>query len=144
MKTDAEIIARIQEVEKSGRDWLGTEQSDLIVRLSFEAAKPFLNDNAKADDWTVQPRDHDSVLAEAKEYMSFAWGKANNCRGISAGRSLSHYSAWMWLIGEDFGDLTDYEHYGKPQLRAICDRFGWDASQWDDGIRVNSEDELPA
>ena len=144
MRTDDEVIARVHEVAKSGRDWLGTEQSDLIVRLPFDAAKPFLNEKATSEDWTVQPRDRESVLAEAKEYMSFAWDKANNCRGISAGRSMSHYSAWMWLIGEDFGDLTDYEHYGKPQLKAICDRFGWDSSQWDDGIRVNSEDELPA
>lgn len=141
MRTDEQIVARIKEIEAAGLDWLGTERTDLLIRLPFSAAKPFLNDEAKEDEWTQQPRDRDSVLEEAFDYMPFAWDKARNCRGISAGRSLNHFSAWMWLIGEDFGDLNTYQHYGKDHLKAICDRFGWDSSQWDDGVRINSEDE---
>jgi hypothetical protein len=133
MRTDEEILQRIKDVEAN--DWLGTERSDLIDCLPFSAAKPFLKDEATADDWKQEARDRESVLARMLDYMPFAWDKANNERGISAGRSMSHYSAWAWLIGEDFGDLGDYEYYGKPQLVTICERFGWDASQWDDGIR---------
>lgn len=139
MRSDTEILGRIQAIQDGGLDWLGTETTDLIIRLPFASAKPFLKDDAVEADWKVEPRDRESVLREALEYMPFAWDKANNCRGISAGRSLNHYSAWMWLIGEDFGDLNEYEHYGKPQLQSICERFGWDSSEWDDGRRVNSE-----
>lgn len=139
-RTDEEIVARIAKLESSGTDWLGTERSDLIMRLPFNTAKPFLKDDAKEEEWEQLPRDRNSVLKEALEYMPFAWDKANGCRGLSAGRSLNHYSAWAWLVKEDFGDLSDYEFYGKPQLVEICNRFGWDSSKWDDGIRSNTGD----
>lgn len=135
MRTDEEILARIEAVKDN--DWLGIERSDLLVRLPFATAKPFLADDADEATWEVQPRDRESVLAEMLDYMPFAWGKANDQRGISAGRSMSHYSAWTWLIGEDFGNLGNYQDYGKGNLTAICERFGWDAKQWDDGVRSN-------
>lgn len=139
MRTDEEIVARVSEIEAGGMDWIGTERCDLIDCLPFDAARPYLKDDATPDKWEALPRDRESVLARMLDYMPFAWEKANNCRGISAGRSMSHFAAWAWLIGEDFGDLSNYEHYGKPHLIAICERFGWDAKQWDDGIRTNGE-----
>lgn len=87
----------------------------------------------------LSPRDRESILNEMLDYMSFAFEKANNFRGISASRSMSHYSAWTWLIGDDFGNLLDYEYYGKDNLVEICEKYGWDHSQWDDGVRLNDE-----
>lgn len=79
--------------------------------------------------------------------MEFAWGKANGCRGLSAGRSLEHMQAWVWLMGDDdFWSELDasiehaYQYYGKPQLVLICNHYGLDWSQWDDGIWRNFED----
>ena len=137
MKTDDEILARIE--ARKGEDFFGFEIGDLLIRLPFNLAKPYLNDEAKEEDWKVAPRDRDSVLKEMHEYMSFAWDKANNCRGLSAGRSMCHYMAWVWLVGDDevFGDLTEYEFYGKDNLVKICQHYGWDSSQWDDGERHN-------
>lgn len=135
MRTDAEILERI--AARSAEDFFGFEANDLIVRLSFDAAKPLLKPEAEPDDWKVQPRDREAVLAQMLEYMPFAWEKANGGRGISAGRSMHHYMAWTWLIGDDFGDLTDYEYYGKDNLIRICEKYGWDHKQWDDGTRVN-------
>lgn len=124
MRTDQEIIDRINARKEA--DFFG-----------FELAKPFLNPDVKGEDWKVQPRDRDSVLKEMLEYMPFAWDKANNCRGLSAGRSMCHYMAWVWLAGDDLGDLTGYQYYGKDNLVKICDHYGWDSSQWDDGERTN-------
>ena len=135
MRTDAEILARIEEVKAN--DWLGTERGDLIEVLPFDSVKPFLKEGVTQDEWSPLPRDRDSVLARMLDYMPFAWEKANDCRGISASRSMSHFAAWTWLIGEDFGDLQQYQFYGKPNLISICERFGWDHSQWDDGERTN-------
>jgi hypothetical protein len=131
MRTDQEIIDRINARKEA--DFFGFELTDLLIRLLFELAKPFLNPDVKDEDWKVQPRDRDSVLKEMLEYMPFAWDKANNCRGLSAGRSMCHYMAWVWLAGDDLGDLTDYQYYGKDNLVKICDHYGWDSSQWDDG-----------
>lgn len=139
MRTDEEIVARIKSLESA--DFLGWETNDLLICLPFEAAKPFLKSETLAADWSPLPRDRESVVARMLEYMPFAWEKANGCRGISASRSMSHFSAWVWLAGDDFGDLGDYEHYGKGNLRRICEHYGFDASQWDDGVRVNDESE---
>lgn len=128
-------MARISEVED--RDFFGFERNDLIGTLPFENAKQFLKDGVASESWKPTSRSRESVLAEMLDYMPFAWEKANGGRGISASRSMSHYSAWVWLAGDDLGDLTEYQYYGKDNLRRICEHYGWDADKWDDGIRVN-------
>lgn len=135
MRTDQEILDRIH--ERKGIDFFGFEFSDLVCRLSFDAAKPLLSNDADPATWEIVPRDRESVLAEMLIYMPFAWDKANGQRGLSAGRSMHHYMAWVWLAGDDLGELTDYEFYGKDNLVKICEHYGWDHTQWDDGIRTN-------
>lgn len=137
MRTDEEILEKIKEIENE--DLFGFMRTDLIIRLPFNLAKSFLKDNVKESDWKIALRDRDSVLAEMLEYMPFAWDKANSFRGLSAGRSMNHYSAWIWLAGDDLGNLNEYEYYGKNNLVRICEHYGWDHKQWDDGVRRNSE-----
>ena len=139
MRTDEEILARIEEIESE--DFLGFARSDLIVCLPFDKAKKFLKEDVKESDWEVQPHDRESILKTMLDYMPFAWEKANDFRGISASRSMSHYGAWIWLAGDDLGDLSDYQFYGKDKLVMICDHYGWDYAQWDDDIRLNEEPE---
>lgn len=140
MRTDEEIVARIQQRREA--DAFGFEWTLYVSRLTVSVAAPFVKDNSQQ--WAIQPRDHESVRKQCVEYMPFAWEKANECRGISANRSIAHYQAWLWFLGEEsWGDklFDDYEHYGKPQLVRICQFLGVDHKQWDDGIRVNSEAE---
>lgn len=134
VRTDAEIIAQIKAVASD--DWMGTQTNGLVSYLTFSAAKnlKLLKPEATEDEWgEVTPRDSESVTAEILKYMPFAWDKANNCRGISAGRSLNHMKVWLWmLLNEEATEfLSGYDCYGKPQLRAICEAFGWDWTQWD-------------
>jgi hypothetical protein len=80
------------------------------------------------------------------EYMPFAWDKANDMRGLSAGRSVQHFVGWTWLAGDDelsawCDDNSNYQHYGKEILVRICEHYGWDWRQWDDGVRTNGGDE---
>lgn len=140
MRTDDEIISRIEALKEA--DFFGFSTDDLIVRLPFDKAKPYLTDKAMSDNWKIFPRDRDSLVAEMKAYMPFAWDKANNFRGLSAGRSMAHYASWVWLAGDDLGDLEKYDCYGKDNLVAICEHYGFDHAQWDDGVRANSEDEV--
>lgn len=133
MRTDEEILARIEEREPF--DWLGFERNDLIIRLPFEKAKPFLKPEVTAEAWTPAPRDRESVLAEMRDYMRFAWEKANEGRGLSAGRTMHHYMAWIWLIGDDLGELSRYQYYGKDNLLTICKHYGFESH--DDGERTN-------
>jgi len=141
VRTDAEILARIDAV--GATDWSGAEQGDLIAVLPFDAAQPWLKDGVTAEEWEPGSRDHDAVLASMLDYMEFAWNKANGCRRLSASRSLDHMSAWLWLLGWDAAadQIRTYSHYGKPQLRAICEAFGWDWREWDNGRWQNFEDD---
>jgi len=134
-RTDDEIISRINVV--ADRDFFGFEVSDLVVRLEYEKAKQFIPTDVIQKDWEVVSREPADVISMMHNYMSFAWEKANDGRGLSAGRSLSHYSAWIWLAGDDLGDLLEYEFYGKDKLVLICNHYGWDSSKWDDGVRTN-------
>ncbi len=137
-RTHEEIVARIE--ARTKEDFFGFETGDLIVRLPFALAKPYLKDSATEADWDRAEKD---PLDEMREYLSFAWDKANSARGISASRSVSHCRSWLWLAG--LGDLADsledhYEYYGKPCLVIASEvvKFPW--RDHDDGVWSNSED----
>jgi len=138
MRTPEEIVARIKERENI--DFFGFERVDYIERLDFQHAKEFLVEAATEEQWEPAPYTREAILQRMKEYMPFAWEKANNFRGLSAMRSMHHYTAWIWLLGDDLGDLLAYENYGKDNLVKICEKYGWDHTQWDDGVRKNHED----
>lgn len=132
-RTDAEIVERMNSEEVTSRDALmGIERSDLLGYLSFEHAQPFLKDGVTEEQWNPasRPRDRESILAEMKEYMPFAFEKAHDERGLSAYRSMSHYSAWVWLVGDNLGDLCESDNYGIDNLIRICEHYGWDHTEW--------------
>ena len=141
MKTTQEILARIAEIEAD--DMFGFQKGDLLAFLPYDVAKPFLNEEMTQDKWAtiVRPQTKEAAVGEMLNYMPFAWEKANDCRGISACRSVEHMKAWLWLAGDDLYDKLDdlYEFYGKPCLAVICEKYGWDWRRWDDGEWRNDE-----
>lgn len=143
MKTQDEIIERYRARAKD--DLFGFEVHEYLRALTFENAKEFLNPDAVESDWEAEPNTYEHWLKTAKEYMNFAWDKANSRRGISANRSIEHYIAWLWLADEDLMSQqvekwydTQYHHYGKPILRAICEHYGWEWRSLDDGVWVGT------
>lgn len=142
-RTQEEIVAQIRKVK--GHDLFGFEWHEYLGALDFEHAKQFLKPGATAVDWNVLFTDDESIRKTIVDYLPFAWGKANNCRGISASRSVSHLIAWTWLLGDDelhavIADESNYSLYGKPILRAVSERFGVDWRALDDGHWTNYED----
>lgn len=136
-RTQEQIVNRIRRICKE--DFFGFETGDLVGFLELEHAKEFLREDYDISNWKPEDSSREAILERMESYMPFAWDKANDCRGLSAGRSMDHYTAWTWMIGDEdvFGDLSDYEFYGKDNLRKICEYYGWDADKWDDGIRTN-------
>lgn len=143
MKTIEQIKARIHEVE--ARDFFGAHTSDLLMRLPFDEARAWLKPEATREEWDAMERK--APLDDLRDYLPFAWGKANDCRGLSAQRSLDHVMAWLWLAG--FDDVVEqqfktYSHYGKRQLVIASLLVDFDWRQHDNGEWVNDQGATPA
>ena len=134
MRSQQDILNRIE--ERKEEDLLGFEVKEYLDFLTFENAKPFLKPETTKEQWdeVYHEPTAENILKVMLSYMPFAWEKANNCRGISANRSISHYDAWLWLMddgGFEVFDKIEYEHYGKEKLIVLCEKYGWDWKQWD-------------
>ena len=141
MRTQQEILERWVACED---DFLGFETGEYVRALPSEALEPHrggrIQEDADLLSHIPDLNNGDALAKQMHEYMDFAWEKANGCRGISASRSMSHYKAWLWMVGEDqFEDIERYQFYGKDELVRICEFLGLDPSKWDDGIRSNEE-----
>lgn len=126
MRTTQEILDRIAAVADD--DWMGTQRGDLLEALPFELAQPFLKPDVTAEQWAESRvlLTDDAVEAAAVEYFTFAFEKASNHRGLSAGRSIDHYTSWLWLLErlpEDWDDLP-YTNYGVPKLVRAAEILG--------------------
>jgi hypothetical protein len=140
LRSFEEIKEKINSMDVFTRSMVGI---DLVKYLPYEYAKEYLKPDCTEKEWTDDLAEYtkDNIIEEMKDYISFAWDKANNCRGVSACRSLMHFSNWFWLIGEDeLSDYAagDYEYYGKPQLEKITEWLGLNPKDYDDGERTNT------
>ncbi|MEE9215623.1 MAG: hypothetical protein V3U54_12785 [Thermodesulfobacteriota bacterium] len=129
MKTYDEIVVKVREIA-NGFDIFGTVK-DLIFYLPFDKAKQFLNEDVTLEEFTklsgIYTREN--VIKEIKEYLPFAFDKAENERGLSANRSIDHFKCWLFLIDDqellDFAEKDgNYAMYGKPILERIKERYG--------------------
>lgn len=145
MRTSQEIADRM-EWEKRQNEFMNFALDDLLAYLTdFELAKKYLKAGVTAEEWVQAVGELVDPLQAVREYMPFAWEKANSCRGISASRSMDHMRAWLWLAGEDellgkIEQLLNHSYYGKPHLRKICEHLGIDWRALDDGKWRNRED----
>lgn len=121
--------------------FLNFSREVLIPLLDFDHAKPFLKPEATAEKW--KPVTQEESLAEMREYMDFAWGKAQDHRGISAGRSVQKMTEWTWIHGTDeqvaeIERMSDeqYAQYGAPVLKRVCEMFGFPIPKDPDLVRM--------
>ncbi len=131
MKTATEIEQHLKAA--ASEDFFGFETGTLIDYLDFDRAKPYLNDDATPEKWKTLALTPETVIEEMREYMDFAIDKAENHRGLSAGRSITRFRAWLWLLGDDemeqFADADEnYKNYGAPILLKICHKYRFNFS----------------
>lgn len=123
MRTPEEILKRIEEVKD--QDPFGFETSDLLEALDYTLAKPYLREDCTKQEWdeSREPYTPEAARNKIRNYLAFAWDKANTGRGLSAVRSQSHFKAWMWLAGDDDVlqqvEAVPHDPYGIPKLKVI-------------------------
>src|SRR3972149_3026035 len=129
MRPQEQIVKRI---ERKQKEVMSFEPEVLMLYLDFEHAKPMLKPEATEKDWNGchTPYTRENVLKEAETYMrEYGWAECQEHRGISAERTIMKMTAWAWLLEED--DLlqkmkdTEYQNYGAPKLKVVCEHFGW-------------------
>jgi hypothetical protein len=103
---------------------LNFESSTLLLYMDFAHARPFLIEDAAESNWSFHEPTREVLLAGMRDYMGFAWGKVLDHRGISAHRSVDRMRAWVWLLGDEFPEVS-YPQYGAPILKALCDQYGF-------------------
>ncbi len=132
LKSVDEICEIYKELGKD--DFLGFSFDVFAKFVPFEKAKYNFEDDfinkveSGLEKWTFI-----NTIEEASQdfldYMNFAWGKAEDKRGISASRSIEKLSMFLRIMGrEDLAELIDdddlYNPYGAPALIAVCDKMG--------------------
>jgi hypothetical protein len=133
MKTTAQIV----EYCKKNNDIFGFTLDVLVPYLPREDALQFLEPDFDNSKWRTHPPTEEEVLADIQRYMEFAWGKARDHRGLSAGRSITKMQAWLWLLDEDdlllFSmDDSNYPSYGAPILKKICEKYNFPIPEGED------------
>lgn len=126
MRTQDEIVVRIREK----RSMFGFDAEVLLPHLDFAHASEFVRPATSKDEWDQKyPITESAALDAFRDYAEFAWGKAQDHRGLSAGRSVEKLEAWTWLLGRDdvlaASEAAPYPSYGCPKLKVICEAFGF-------------------
>lgn len=141
MRTDAEILARIEAIRGTDDDFFGHRQEVLFGGLTWEALVPYLREDITAEEKAEArdnraERDEEWLLAEAQEYFDFAIGKIIDHRGLSASRSVEKLTEFAWLLGKDelvkaMGE-TEYPKYGAPIVLLFGREMGFSLPNLDE------------
>lgn len=132
MRTTEEIINKIKQRREEDHlfDFFPEVLADFIP---FDAAKEIVSakwieerggEEKAREHWTWREPTEENIKEDMADYMKFAWGKAEDHRGLSANRSIQKMEAYTWLLGiEDAVDWDQYTPYGAPILASLCERF---------------------
>lgn len=122
MKTIEEIL-NYQSETIDGRDI--SRLAVFMTREQIDAAGLTLRDPDV--EWVPQELTRENVLTKLKGDLDFAFEKALDKRGLSAGMMYSVIKMWMWVLDEhqDLIDWPDdnYAQYGLPLFKAVALRY---------------------
>ena len=132
MRTQTDILMRFRALEEASDDFFGFRREVLTEGMSYETIKGlqiegdgFLSENVTQEKWNEVYLDtDDKILKALSHYLDFAWGKAEDHRGLSASRSVDKLAEYAWLLGRDdvveaMGDAS-YTNYGCPKLAVLA------------------------
>ena len=83
---------------------------------------------------------HSAVAAEAEfrqqiyEIIPWAWRQANECKELEVIKGIQRMYVYLWMLEIDIAEqLMQISHYGKPQLKVVCEHFGIEWQGMHDG-----------
>jgi hypothetical protein len=74
----------------------------------------------------AEPFTRENVLKHLETDLAFAFKKALDQRGISAGLMHDVICMWNWVLEEGLEDFEEYAQYGLPTFKATAVKYGFD------------------
>lgn len=78
-------------------------------------------------EWTEK-----NILEQLKSDLEFAFKKALDQRGISAGLMYEVIKMWLWILEDDLQYFIDYAQYGLPLFKAVALKYNFQNEIGDD------------
>jgi len=72
----------------------------------------------------IRPLVRENVLKNLANDLDFAFEKALNKRGLSAGMMYQVVKMWMWVLDDELADFEEYAQYGLPLFKAVAIKYG--------------------
>lgn len=126
----------LQEV-KGGRKseaWLdGRDYSRLSMFFPADQWEVFgfaLREGATAPE--PYPWTEERVKAQLAKDLEFAFEKALNRRGISAGLMYNVVKMWLWVLEDELYKFDIYAQYGLPLFKAVAVKYDFENPIGDD------------
>ncbi|MEV4271971.1 hypothetical protein [Micromonospora aurantiaca (nom. illeg.)] len=131
-RTQEQILARFRAIN-DGTDFFGFRREVLLESMTRDSLRAVVaglgHVEVGGDDTTYPAVAPEQLEQTAREYLTFAIGKAVDHRGISACRSVDKLREYAWLLGRDdvvqAMEDAEYEQYGVPKLKAFATGLGW-------------------
>ena len=151
-RTPREILERFLSLDGKN-DLYSVERSQLLERLPFNMAKPYLEKDSiwfqpGGEEKWQRNREELLDLAVIREgitgFLGYAWMRANRWHHMSAQRLVALFRVLIWFMGpkqdklvaqlegEDDGFHVSYAYYGKPALVLVSELVGFNWSEADD------------
>ena len=98
LKTPDEIVEYLNGPEIKN-DILDFTREVLFDYLPFSHVQPWLKEDVEYEDWNPHPIERPTIVEQMRKYAQFGWGKIQDHREISAGRTVQKMAAWLCLLG---------------------------------------------
>lgn len=128
MKSFEQIVKRIRYLENEKFRDIFETRADLISYLPYELAQEFTDLDEAGFNKVKTLYNRENIIKELVDYLSFAFEKAENQRGLSANRSIAHFENWLFVLeDQELYDFTsnheNYREYGLPILMKIKEKY---------------------
>lgn len=124
MMTQEWILEAVRDGRKSGaldgRDY--SRLADFFPVSDWEAFGFTLKEGAEPP--SPRPWTEVEIKAQLADDLAFAFKKALNKRGLSAGMMHSVIQMWMWVLDDDLQHMEEYAQYGLPLFKAVAVKYG--------------------
>lgn len=133
MKTKEEILSAVI----AGKGFKAIDGRDLTRLACFfeDSELHHFGVERKGEQWAVPlvlEFSEAAVLQQLAEDVEFAFRKALDQRGISAGAMNDVIKMWMWVLDDDLQYCQDYAEYGLPLLKRVAVKYGLPSPIGDD------------